>query len=186
MTIPQSLYVKNNYGDYSMISYGSALTTDELKYFLIKGPTFKSCTMPWFSMKYDENDMDGICETLEKWNIFRDSIPFSSVEEFVSDFGGKFIRNNGIIDGDYNVCGLISLLGSRDIDSFSYRSKINSRKGEMISEDQLGMIAKDLRKKIYFLHSRNGNMSVVVLGDEKSQDCVVIHSTGSHFERIEW
>jgi len=181
-----SVYDAKIYGDYNVISRGSSLETDKLKYIILKGKTYKTATNPWFSIKYDENDDESIYDMMERMYINRDNIPFDTVEDFVKENGGEIIYNDGRVSGDFNACGLISLLGTRNINSSVYRRRIDSSFGKFISEDQLGKLAKDLKKKIYFLHAECGNMSVVILGDENSKESVTIHATGNHFEEINW
>lgn len=153
-------------------------------------------------------DLKQVVKILDNFNVNRDGIPFKSVKDFVDATRGKVIGNSGIIINknpcnsncsvDTNACGLISLYGSKVWESMCScrlrRNLLNNfdskeygiRIGEILSEDQLSYLAKQNKIKIYFLHSHLGNMSVLVMGDEKGKNVRIIHSTGNHFEEIKY
>jgi hypothetical protein len=181
-----SNYRRLEYGDYIVMPFGTSINVDLPIYNPINHSTFKISTNPWFSVKSDENDDESIPELLERWNIHRDNIPYKSVKDFVESTNGRVIINNGMVDGDFNACGLISLFGTNRIDTDSYRCRINSRVGQMLTDEQLGDLAKAMHKKIYFLYDNCGTVNVIIMGSEKSKDYVVIHATKDHFQRVEW
>ena len=184
MLVP-SIFKYGNYGEYDVSSLDDEIKVAEYAHIVLRGDEEKTISSYIFP-KSDDFDILDIYKKLNNWNVMRDIIPYSSVRQLVDDNGGIFLHNDGRVGSDYNACGLISLFGTKHINTDIYRKFINSRGGTMISEDDLSILATSIGKKIYFLHSSRGNVSVVILGDIKSKEYVSIHSTGSHFERIEW
>lgn len=192
-----------SFGDYKVYKHGTLIDDARTQTFhTCKGLTYMIATSPWFSTKYTEDNDVTIEDMLEYWYENRDNIPYHTVEEFVTATNGKIVQTGSVAinDGSYytprdsNACGLISLFNRThfkpNMHTTDYRKQLTgsgSLPGQMISEDQLGEIAKRLNIKIYFVHaSREGYFSVIIAGDHSSRKYVVIHSMGNHFERISW